>query len=322
MNICVSSPSFSRSEVLVSELRAIFPQLQLNSDAKEWERNTLIDFLSDADAAIIGRERVDEALLANLPRLRCIAKYGVGLDNIDIATVKKRGIYLGTSSGVNRRSVAELALCFLLGLARNIFFSAEQVKQGQWNKAGGQQLSAKKVGVIGCGHTGSELVQLLLPFDCEIYVNDIIDKSAFIQKQEAKGQKIASSLKEGIYRDCDFISLHVPLTSQTRNIINATTLEQMQSHSYLVNTSRGEIIDENALYATLEQKQIAGAALDVFTQEPLPADNKLLTLPNIVCTPHIGGNAREAILSMGRVAIKHLHEWSMNFPCSTHFLSR
>ncbi len=171
------------------------------------------------------------------------------------------------------------------------------------------QLSAKKVGIIGCGNTGSEVLALLAPFGCHIFVNDIRDISGLIAQKKKEAYNIQLSSKKEIYQNCDFISLHVPLTKQTKNMIHRNVLAAMKKTSYLINTSRGSIIKEDDLVYALRRSWIAGAALDVFAKEPL-CNAKLLNLPNLVFSPHIGGNSKEAVLAMGRAAIEHLRAYS------------
>ncbi len=305
MQVCVSSPSFSRNPILIDELRAHFPNARGNDEGYDLKGENLLSFLKGNQGAIIGREAIDAQVLDSLPELQYIAKYGVGLDNIDLNYAAKKGLRVAWAPGTNRRSVAELALCFLLGLSRNVFFSYYNLKQGRWIKDGGRQLSEKSVGIIGCGYTGSELIQLLLPFACKIYVNDILDKSDFIAKQKENGQNISLASKEEIYRNCDFISLHVPFDLKTKALLNQQAFEKMKADTYIINTSRGEIIDEQALKDALHFKKISGAALDVFAVEPL-TDQDLLAFDNLVVSPHIGGNAQEAVLAMGRAAIANL----------------
>ena len=307
--VAVTSPSFSSNSILVDELRQSFPHLRLNCEKKELRGQSLLSFLQNSEAAIIGRECIDALVLDSLPQLSCISKYGVGIDNIDLEYSKKRGVYVGFQPGTNRRSVAELVLCFLLGLAHHIFFRYLDLKQGLWLKEGGEELSKKSVGIIGCGNIGSELVKLLLPFQCSIFINDIVDKSEFIAEQKKLGQKIQQlATKEEIYASCDFISLHLPLTQATEGMIDTRALKQMKKSAYLINTSRGRIVDEPALKKALDKGQIAGAALDVFVEEPIQ-DKDLLKLPNLVLSPHIGGSTEEAVLAMGRAAIAELKKW-------------
>jgi D-3-phosphoglycerate dehydrogenase len=188
----------------------------------------------------------------------------------------------------------------MLGLCRNVFSSGYSLKQSDWDKNGGQQLTERTVGIIGCGFTGSEVIRLLQPFQCTLLVNDIEDKSELCKKLNAT----ETSLEDVISRS-DLISLHVPLTSLTEKMVNADFLRRMQPTSFLINTSRGNVVDQQALKAALKKNELAGAALDVFAEEP-PSDKEFLSLPSLMVTPHIAGNAREAVEAMGLSAIAHL----------------
>jgi phosphoglycerate dehydrogenase-like enzyme len=298
--IKVTSPSFSKNPFLKKELGERNFQVVLNSEGTRLEGAGLAAFLAEADGAIIGLEKVDDALLARCPKIRAIAKYGVGLDNIDAEACKRRNIFIGWTAGVNRRSVAELTLGQMIGLAHNVFPTMQQLKQGKWNKEGGVQLSEKIVGIIGVGNIGKELIELLRPFHCKVLINDVLDLNEFAQRA---GVTLAS--KEQIFREADFVTLHIPLTNETRYLINEDTLKLFRPEAFLINTSRGPVVKLSALKAALSAGQIQGAALDVYEEEP-PTDLELLKLPNLVCTPHISGNAFEAVLAMGRSAIAHL----------------
>jgi D-3-phosphoglycerate dehydrogenase len=298
--IAVTSISFSKSAVLREQLLSVFPNSIFNETGQRLSDGKLIEFINNADAAIVGIETINDSLLDHTPLLKIISKYGVGLDSIDQESLKRRNISLGWTEGVNRRSVAELTLCFMLGLCRNVFTSGFKLKNFEWIKNGGQQLSGKTVGIIGCGHIGSDVVRLLSPLACNLLVRDIADKSNFCRKQGA----LESSLTEVVEKS-DIISLHVPLTKLTRQMVNEKFLQKMKSTAFLVNTCRGDIIEQEALKNALNQKVIAGAALDVFVEEP-PTDVEFLSLPNLMVTPHIGGNAKEAVEAMGSAAIKNL----------------
>ncbi|PJZ70385.1 hypothetical protein CH373_12140 [Leptospira perolatii] len=304
--ISVTSATFSRHAQLVSELRATFPSaiIQLNSEGRQLSGVDLYEFLSDSDAAIVGLERISRELLDSLDKLKSISKFGVGLDNIDTGRCSELGIHLGWTGGVNRRSVSELSLAFLLGLSRNVFFSGYSLKSGTWNKNGGRTLSGRTVGIVGFGFIGEDLARLLQPFHCKLLVADIVDKSFVAPLYGGKQVSL-----EELLRGSDFVTLHVPLTELTRTIINSHTLSLMRSDAFLINTARGPLVNEEDLKNALkigaglaEGKGIAGAALDVFNMEP-PEDAELLALPNLMVTPHIGGNAAEAVLAMGQSAI-------------------
>lgn len=300
IKVVVTSRSFGKSTVLKEELLRIFPNSVFNEQDKKLLGKELIEFINDADAAIVGTETIDSSVLEHTPELKIISKYGVGLDSIDQDSLKKRNIFLGWTGGTNQRSVAELTLCFMLGLCRNVFSSSFKLKKSEWDKNGGQQLSGKTVGIIGCGHIGSNVIRLLSPFGCNVLVRDIIDKSNFCQKQGA----LQVSLEE-VIEQSNVVSLHVPLTKETCRMVNKKFLLKMKSTAFLVNTCRGDVIDQEALKNALNQKIIAGAALDVFVEEP-PTDVEFLSLPNLMVTPHIGGNAKEAVEAMGSAAIKNI----------------
>ncbi len=298
--IKVTSPSFSHHPRLRAELLARFPNAVFHDSKSHLAGAALTAYLADADAAIIGLEPVDAALLDRCPRLRIIAKYGVGLDNIDTAACHQRGIAIGWSGGLNRRSVAELTLCLMLGLSRNVFRTAALLRGGVWEKDGGAQLSGKTVGLIGLGFVGREVARLLAPLHCRILGNDILPMAAYCRENG-----IIAAEKSTIFAEADVISLHVPATERTRRLINAASLRRMQPGAVLINTSRGDIIDQAALKRALMEGTIAAAALDVFEKEP-PGDMEFLSLPNLVATAHIGGSAAEAVLAMGRSATDHL----------------
>lgn len=300
LRVIVASPSFSRQPVLRHELLALFPQAQFHDGEKVLAGQALLEHLGSAEAAIIGTEKIDDALLAALPQLRFIAKYGVGLDNIDLDACQKRGVGIGWTPGVNARCVAELTLGFMLGLTHNVFHTSTLLRQGIWYKRGGVQLTGKTVGIIGIGHVGREVIRLLAPFGCRILGNDIEDRSNFCREWQ-----VATTDKETIYASADIVSLHVPLTPQTHHLINAETLAHFKPGAFLINTSRGRVVEQSALQAALASGALGGAALDVFEPEP-PTDLEFLGQPRLIATPHIGGNADEAVLAMGRSAIGHL----------------
>ena len=298
--VVVTSRSFAKSAVLREELLRVFPNSFFTDHRQKLLGEKMTGFIGDADAAIVGVETIDDSVLKDTTKLKIISKYGVGLDNIDQESLKNRDIFLGWTGGTNKRSVSELTLCFMLGLCRNVFGSSFKLKKLEWEKDGGHQLSGKTVGIIGCGHTGSDIVRLLAPFGCNLLVRDIVDKSNFCQEQGASQASL-----EAVIEQSNIISLHVPLTKETYQMVNEEFFKKMKSTGFLINTSRGQVVDQEALKIALMQGGISGAALDVFAEEP-PTDEDFLSLPNLMVTPHIGGNAIEGVEAMGRAAIQHL----------------
>ena len=300
MRVAVTPPSFCKSESLRSKLSGLFPNTIYSEKNNYLSESELVDFLIGAEAAIIGRDPVTQSALDALPELKIISKYGVGLDNIDLDAIRKKGIELAVAMGTNKRSVAELTLSFMIGLCHNIFISAERMKQGKWIRDGGHNLSRKTIGIIGCGNVGKEVVKLLKPFDCEILINDIEDMDSYCKKHGVK----KSSFKF-LIQASDIVSMHVPLTNLTRNMIDENVLLAMKTNAFLINTSRGPVVNQSDLHRALISGEILGAALDVFCSEP-PSDMEFLRLPNLMVTPHIGGNSVEAVEAMGKGAIDNL----------------
>lgn len=301
--IAVTPPAFCKSSSFKKELLEIFPNAVFNETGRYFKQDRLIEFLSGADAVLIGRDPISEIVLNALPNLKMVSKYGVGLDNIDQDAMRRRGTVLGFTAGVNKLSVAELTVGFMLGLCHNVFRSGFALKQKSWEKDGGWQLSRKTVGIIGCGNIGREVVRLLRPFECRILVRDILDLSGY-----CRDHGVEETGFEDLIRQADIVSLHVPLTELTGNMIGAQVLQNMKTNSFLVNTSRGEIVREDDLKNALLDGSIAGAALDVFSQEP-PENHELLDCPNLMVTPHIGGSSAEAAAAMAKSAVDHLVEF-------------
>ncbi|MEN4044801.1 phosphoglycerate dehydrogenase [Sulfurimonas sp. NWX367] len=303
MKIVATSPSFSKNKILQEEVYKYFPEAKLNLDGKRFNQDELIEYIKDAEALIVGLEPVNEEVLQHCKNLKIISKYGVGLNNIDKEACKKRGIAIGWTGGVNRLSVAEMALGFMLMFSRNLFMTTNELKSGVWNKSGGFQLSGKTVGIVGVGYIGKELVRLLKPFGCKILVNDIINQDEYYTQND-----LIEVSKEELYRESDFITVHTPQDESTYNFITLNEMKMMKKTAYLLNTARGGLINENDLKYALKNGIIAGAAIDAYVEEP-PTDKEFLELPNLICTPHIGGNAKEAVEAMGMSAIKHLREY-------------
>jgi D-3-phosphoglycerate dehydrogenase len=302
MKVAVTSKSFSKNEILIEEFKRNFDEIKLNHSSKKLTDEELIDFLKDCEGAIIALEEFNKNVIDNLPNIKAISKFGVGLNNIDIEYAKSKNIKIGWEKGVNKQSVAEMTLGFMLMLIRNLYVTSNLLSNGTWEKNGGYSLYNKTIGIIGVGNIGQELINLLKAFNCTILVNDIINQDEYYEKHNLKEVS-----KEEIFRHSDIITIHTPLNEQTNNLININTLQLMKRSAFLINTARGEIVNLNDLKFALKTNLIAGAAIDVYHEEP-PKDLELLGLPNLICTPHIGGNSEEAVLAMGRSAIKQLKD--------------
>ena len=225
-------------------------------------------------------------------KLKIVAKYGAGFDNIDVAAANDSGVYVAVAGDANAEAVAEMALSLLLALSRNIPLADKQLRAGKWMRYPGHELYGKTVGVIGLGSIGQAFVKRISVFDVSILGNDPFWNSKFADEYQVKQSEI-----NDIFAQADFISLHCPLTPETKGLVNKERLALMKPEAYIVNTSRGPVVNEQDLYHALVEKRIAGAALDVFTKEPLEK-SPLFELDNIVLTSHMGAYTIEAFARM------------------------
>ena len=295
--IAVTSRSFSKHPILRSELFQLYSDVRFNDEGVSLSGDKLIRFAKGRIKLITALEKIDETFLSALPELEVISKYGVGTDMLDKEALIKHGIRLGWAPGVNKRSVTELTIAFILSFLRNITTACRETSTGVWKNRKGRQLSGKTVGIIGCGNIGKDLAVILKAFGCRILVYDIIDYREFYATHHISPVSLETLLSES-----DFVTLHIPLDNSTRNILSADKLHLMRPDAILINTARGHLVDEIALKQMLVEGEIAGAAFDVFATEP-PDDLSLLELDNFLATPHIGGSTEESILAMGRAAI-------------------
>jgi len=300
--IAVCSRSFSKNETLKKLLLSKYKNVKFNETGKQLDGSQLVNFLKDSTKAIVGLEKIDEIILRESTDLKVISKYGVGIDSLDLSALKKYKIYLGWSPGVNKRSVAELILGLTINLLRKISISNKSLLKGQWIQHTGEQLTGKTFGIVGCGNIGKEVVKLLQPFNCEILISDIKVYSDFNLNYNLKKVELNTLLKRS-----DIISINIPYNLNTINLFSTDKIDLIKCSAILINTSRGGLVDENALKQALKNNKIAGAAFDVFKSEP-PIDKELINLPNFLATSHIGGSTSEAILQMGLAAINGLDD--------------
>jgi phosphoglycerate dehydrogenase-like enzyme len=300
--VAICSRSFSKHSVLRAELTAHYPNATFNDAGLALKDNSLVDYLRGHEKAVVALEPITDAVLAALPELKVISKFGVGYDKLDLSAMANRNIALGWSGGINKRSVSELTICFAINLLRHVSRSDREVRDGHWKLRPGQQLSDRTVGIIGCGHVGKDLAILLRAFGCRVLAHDILDFAEFYQ---AHG--IEACGLETLLQIADIVTLHLPLDASTENFMSAERLAMMRPEALLINAARGGLVDESALKDMLRGDRLAGAAFDVFASEP-PEDPELLNLPNFLAVPHIGGSTDEGILAMGRAAIAGLED--------------
>jgi len=298
--VVVASRSFARNPILRAELTARYPDATFTTSPTVLEGDQLIHLLRGHERAIVGLERIDEVVLAQVPELLVISKYGVGLDGLELDAFARRGVKLAWTGGVNRRSVAELTLAFAIALLHRVPECGATLRAGIWQPLVGRQLTGRTVGIVGCGCVGQDLVRLLAPFECRVLAHDIRDYPAFYEATRVEPVPLDRLLAES-----EIVTLHVPLDSSTRGMIGGAEVARMGKGALLINAARGGLVNEEALAAALASGHLAGAACDVFQLEP-DANPRLLTVPTFLGTPHIGGSTEEAQLAMGRAAIAGL----------------
>jgi D-3-phosphoglycerate dehydrogenase len=298
--VAVASRSFSRDVRLRDELLERYPHSRFNDTGRTLKADALVEFLRGHPKAITGLETLDEPLFRAVPELRVISKYGVGLDMIDVDAARRHGVRVWWTPGVNRQAVAELTVCLMLALCRRILPLAFDVRDGRWHQPVGRQLSSATVGILGCGHVGQQVARLCRAFGATVLAYDIRAYETFYREMPVRAVAFDELLAES-----DILTIHVPLDASTRGMIGTRELARMKTTAFLLNTARGGIVDELALKAALVEGRLAGAACDVFAEEP-PRDPGLLTLPTFLATPHIGGSTHESVLAMGRAAIAGL----------------
>lgn len=221
-----------------------------------------------------------------------VSKHGVGVDNIDLEAAKRHGVVVANAPGTNSQSVADMAFLLILACARGLPILLEQVKNKVWSSPFlGVELEDKVLGIVGLGRIGKEVGKRGQGFGMKvIYYDPVVEDKEF-----------TSVSLEDLFKSADFVSLHAPLMKDTEKMVGEKLLSLMKEEAFLINTARGELVDEEALYRFLQEKRIKGAALDVLTFEP-PFESPLLSLPNVIVTPHVSAHTKEANIKMGRIA--------------------
>ena len=311
--VAVTSRSFSANESLIKELKKRYSNIQLNSSGKTLEGEDLLEFLYGQNKVIVGLENFNKELIEQLPELHVISKFGVGLNNIDLRAMAEKSIALGFQPGTNKQSVAELALMHMLIALRNLPNSKEEILNNIWSQNKGHELFGKSVGIIGFGNIGQRLTELLEPFNCKIIFYDNINfsyenlKSIYPKKSDSFINNIHQEPLNTLLESSDIISIHIPLVKETQNLIQEKEFGLMKEDIRIINTSRGGIMDEDALLKFLKDKTKAFAGFDVFETEPA-FNHPLLKLNNFYATSHLGSMTIEGVISMGMAAINGLDE--------------
>jgi len=265
------------------------------------KEDELIALIGDVDAALVGVDQVTARVIQAGTRLKVISKHGVGVDNIDVPAATQAGVVVTGTPGANQVAVAELTVGLILALTRKIPYHDTVVKSGGWNRLMGTELAGKTVGIVGLGRIGKEVVLRLKGFRVQFLAYDVYQDSAFAAEHGVRFVSLDELLAES-----DIVTLHAVLTAESRHLVGDKELARMKRTACIVNTARGGLIDEEALYRALAEKRLAGAAIDAFAEEP-PKNSPLLQLGDkIVCAPHLGAQTTETVLRMGLMAAENV----------------
>lgn len=289
-NVVVTTPTYGKfDESAITMLEDKGYEVRKVS-AGGYTEEQIIEMLDENSVAIItGLEPITEKVIASAPSLKIIVKHGIGVDNIDLEAAKKLGVGVANAPGTNGDAVADLAFGLFFALARKIPQANKSVLNGEWPKVFGTGVWGKTCGIFGMGAIGKKLALRAKGMNMEVMAYD-----PYFDDEFAKQNGIRKAEKEEILANADFISMHLPLLDSTYGFIKRDELRLMKNSAFIVNTSRGNIINEDDLYEALKNNEIAGAALDVFASEP-PKDSKLLELDNFIATPHCGGYTNDAL---------------------------
>jgi D-3-phosphoglycerate dehydrogenase len=297
--VLVTPTSFGRSDPSIRlELERQVGEVVYNDTGKPLRAAELEALIAGFDGYIAGLDEVTAEVLAAAGQLKVIARYGVGVDQVDLAAARDRGIVVTNTPGANSKAVAELAVGLMLALARSIPQASQDTKAGGWPRLAGFSLEGRTVGLYGFGAIGKEVARRLRGFDCTVLAHDVAPDREFAA---AEGVRLCSPGE--LIAAADFLSLHCPVVPETRGLVDDRFLDAMKPGAFLINTARGELVDEHCLLAALRSGHLRGVALDVYSHEPPGAGHPLMALPQVIATPHMASITDGATNAMGRMAL-------------------
>ena len=260
----------------VEKMRKAGLDVHYNNTGLAYTHEEFKELAKDADAIIVGVDKMDAEMMAGCPNLKAVCKFGVGTDNIDLDYAKEHDIYVGRCVGGNSRSVAEHVIALMFAESKNLYYSIDEVKDHKWAKPTGLEIYGKKLGIIGFGMIGKYLADYAHGVGMEVYAYDAFP----ISEEAVKEHHAKISTLDEIYTECDYISLHVPLLDSTKDMVSTEQFKQMKKNACVINAARGGIVNEEALYEALSTKEIRSACFDVYSSEPPKEGDKLLALDN------------------------------------------
>jgi D-3-phosphoglycerate dehydrogenase len=288
--VLITTPTFAKySEAALQCLRDGGLEIVRTTQPVAREADVLACVDDDTVAIIAGLEPITKAVIDSAPALKVVAKHGIGVDNIDLNAAKERGVRVVNAPGTNSEAVADLAIGFMFALARRIPDASARLRAGEFPRMIGKSVWGATLGIIGMGMIGKAVARRGRGLNMPTLAYDPFFDQAF-----ADANGVRKATLDEVLRNADFVTIHLPYMEQTKNLIGKDELAKMKSTAYLINTARGGIVDEKALYDTLYNHKIAGAAIDVFSKEP-PVGSPLLSLLNTITTPHMGAYTEEAL---------------------------
>jgi D-3-phosphoglycerate dehydrogenase len=294
--ILATPRSFASAKEALELLQGHGCTVDLFSKEHPLSSNELREKIPGYDALILGLDHCDASVIESADKLKVVSRNGAGYDKVDIAAASSKNIVVMYAPGTNTIGVAELTMGLVYSLARDLPRISTAAKQGKWQRSQGWELAGKTLGIIGLGAIGREVAKRALAGDMRVIAFD----------PYAKAYSSVELLElDAVIRQADILSLHTALTPETKYLVNAERLAQMKDGAYLVNTARGGLVDEVALYDALKRNKLAGAAMDAFEVEP-PKGNPLLELENFIATPHIGANTKESVARANLQAAKNV----------------
>lgn len=298
------------SQELLSIVKQVVPEGFDIISLDEATQKNVISKIQNAEYLLVGgRIKIDEKVLDAATKLKMIQRTGVGLDSLSFEAVKKKNIPVYVNPGVNARSVAEHSIMLLLSVLRNVSNVDSIIKSGTWKKhelgIQNNELFGKTVGLIGLGNIGTHVAKMLKPFGVKIIYN----KRTRLSKETESNLGITYSSFDDLLKQADIISLHCPLNDETERLIDRDQFSLMKKGAIIINTSRGKLINEEALIQNLKSQKLKGAGLDVYEQEPLSSNSELLKLSNVILTPHISGITKESFETMMVEAFANIQEF-------------
>ncbi len=291
----------------LSKIREHF-EVDLWTDEAPPPKDVIIERVRDVDALVsLLTDPIDAEVFDAAPKLRIVSQYAVGYDNIDIEEATKRGIYVTNTPGVLTETVADFTFALMLAVARRVVEADRYVREGRWKVAWhplmmlGSDVYGRTLGIVGMGRIGSAVARRAKGFGMRILYYDSVRREDLEKELGAEFVDLDRLLEES-----DYVSLHVPLTPETYHLIGEEQLRKMKPTAFLINTARGKVVDQRALYKALKEGWIAGAGLDVFEQEPIPPDDPLLKLDNVVLAPHAASASHETRSRMAEMVAENL----------------